>query len=92
MVIMPVAENISYVADAVRLAVAYRLITQEVFTAIDDNAVLVVIVDDLAIPSAVGVGLLRHGWNPDSNLAHSLSPSLFASMRALMSAMSLSLR
>jgi hypothetical protein len=53
MVIMPVAEDISYVADAVALAVAYRLVADVILSAVDDDAVGVVVVDDLTVASAI---------------------------------------
>ena len=75
MVIVPVAEDVCYVADAVALAVAYRLVAEIVLPAVDDDAVGVVVVDDLAVTSAVGIGPLRHGRNPNGYLTHSDSPS-----------------
>jgi hypothetical protein len=69
-VIVPVTEDVSYVADAVRLAVCYRLVTQEVLSAIDDNAVLVVIMDDLTVTSAVGIRALWYRRNPYRDFAH----------------------
>ena len=59
-VIMPVAEDISYVADAVRLAVAYRLVAEIVLSAVDDDRIVVIVVDDLTVTSAIGVRLLWH--------------------------------
>lgn len=53
MVIMPVAEDISYVADAVVLAVAYRLVADVILSAIDDDAVGVIVMYDLTVTSAV---------------------------------------
>ena len=60
MVIMPVAENISYVADAVRLAVTNCFVSDVILSAVDDDRIVVIVVDDLTVTSAVCVGLLRH--------------------------------
>ena len=77
MVIVPVTEDVCDVGDSVTLAVRYRLITQKILSTIDYDAVLVIVMDDLTVTSAVGVGLLRHGRNPYSDLTHPLSPPVF---------------
>ena len=70
MVIVPVAENVCYVADAVALAVAYRLVADVILSAVDDDAVAVVVMYDLTVTSAVGIGPLRHGRDPYRDFAH----------------------
>ena len=63
-------EDVGDMTDAVRLAVCYRLITEEVLSAVNNDAVGVVVVDNLTVTSAVGVRFLRHTGNPYGNLAH----------------------
>ena len=70
MIVVPVTQNIRNVADAVTLAVCYRLITEVIFATINDNAVVIIIMDDLTVTSAVCVGFLRHTGNPYGNLTH----------------------
>ena len=70
MVIMPVAEDVCYMADAMRLTVTNRLVADVILSAVDDDAVGVIVVDDLTVTSAVGIRTLRHGRDPDGNLTH----------------------